>query len=75
MKVEQPAQTSHFDSLPSSELAAGELWEEEVRDKLFKPRYRKSDLDARRAAVSLVAVMSDITAGSPRCQTPRDRSR
>ncbi|KAK4686639.1 ribonuclease P/MRP protein subunit POP1, partial [Tremellales sp. Uapishka_1] len=33
---------------PSSELATSELWDEEIREGLAKPRYKKSDLDRRR---------------------------
>ncbi len=37
---------------PSGELAESGIWDEKVRGELFKPKYKKSDLDKRRNAVS-----------------------
>lgn len=37
---------------PSASLAESPLWDEQTRDGLLKPRYRKADLDKRRQAVS-----------------------
>lgn len=37
---------------PNATLADSLLWDEQSRDRLLKPRYRKADLDKRRQAVS-----------------------
>ncbi|KAF9454729.1 POP1-domain-containing protein [Macrolepiota fuliginosa MF-IS2] len=33
---------------PSTELAKSDIWEQDIRNTLFKPRYKKKDLDERR---------------------------
>jgi ribonuclease P/MRP protein subunit POP1 len=38
---------------PSSHLAESEIWDDSVRNELAKPRFKKKDLDQRRAKVNL----------------------
>ena len=38
-------------TIPSDQLAQCEIWDENVRLKLKKPRYKKMDLDLRRSKV------------------------
>ncbi|KAF9468581.1 ribonucleases P/MRP protein subunit POP1-domain-containing protein [Collybia nuda] len=41
-------------AFPSSSLAETEIWNASVRNKLVKPRYKKKDLDERRAKASIL---------------------
>jgi hypothetical protein len=45
---------------PTAELARSGLWDEAARAKLAKPKFKKKDIDARKAEVRLVR---DLLAG------------
>jgi ribonuclease P/MRP protein subunit POP1 len=44
-----PAGTAFY---PTSVLAQSEIWNEDVRRPLAKPKFKKKDIDARRSKVS-----------------------
>jgi ribonuclease P/MRP protein subunit POP1 len=41
-------------AFPTAALARSELWDEVTRNKLAKPKFKKKDIDARKAEVRLV---------------------
>jgi ribonuclease P/MRP protein subunit POP1 len=70
-KVEPPVARQGFPSLdapsvpfPTSVIAQSTLWDESTRDALAKPRFRKRDLDARKA--------ENLIPGTPLKPTPQD---
>lgn len=51
-KLDCTVTSSPITVFPSAKLAQSEIWDENVRNVLRKPRYKKTELDQRRAQVS-----------------------
>ncbi|KAH8104719.1 POP1-domain-containing protein [Cristinia sonorae] len=49
LKASNPMSTPVANIFPSSHLALSGIWDEKARDQLKKPKYKKKDLDERRA--------------------------
>jgi ribonuclease P/MRP protein subunit POP1 len=50
-----------FNVTPTPLLAASEIWEENFREGLRKPRYKKKDLDERKSKVRFPTVIAFLT--------------
>lgn len=48
-----PSISSPITTFPSTSLARSEIWDEDMRNSLKKPRYKKKDIDDRRSKVTI----------------------